>query len=35
MLALITANVLLLTRGTQFAIETMQVAWRLYNRRAS
>ena len=35
MLALITANVLLLTRGTQLAIETMQVAWRLYNRRAS
>jgi hypothetical protein len=34
-LALVTANVLLLTRGTQLAIETMQVAWWLYNGRPS
>jgi hypothetical protein len=31
MLALITANMPLLTRGTKLATETMQVAWRLCN----
>jgi hypothetical protein len=33
MLAMITANVMLLTKGTQLSIQMMRVAWGVYNRR--